>query len=45
MDLGSLDLEEVDKEMEANKASHSTAIAPEGNALEPDPASGDEATA
>ena len=39
VDLGNLDLEEVDKEMVADKASQSTA--PEGDALESAPASGD----
>ena len=34
VDLGGLDLEEVDKEMEADEASQSVAAAPEGNAPE-----------
>lgn len=45
MDLGSLDLEEVDKEMETDEASQSTVVAPEGNALENTLTGGDEATA
>ena len=32
MDLGSLDLEEVDKEMETDEASQSASTAPKGNA-------------
>ena len=44
VDLGSLDLEEVDEEMETNEASQSAFVAPEGNALEPILAGGDEAT-
>lgn len=44
MDLGNLDLEEVDKEMETDKASQSAAATPKGNALEPILASSDEAT-
>ena len=43
MDLGGLDLEEVEKEMEANEASQSAAAALEGNAPENIPASSDEA--
>ena len=43
MDLGGLDLEEVDKEMEADEVSQSAATALEGNAPENIPASGDEA--
>ena len=43
--LGSLDLEEVDKEMETDEASQSTTTTPDGNDPEPTPASGDEATA
>ena len=45
VNLGSLDLEKVDKEMETNKASQSAATALEGNALETTPTSGDEADA
>ena len=45
MDLGSLDLEEVDKEMETDEASQSAVVAPEGNALENTLTGGDEATA
>ena len=41
VDLENLDLEKVDKEMAANKASHSTA--PEGDA--PLPSTGDDAAA
>ena len=44
MDLGSLDLEEVDKEMEANEAFQPSAVAPEGNAPKPDLVDGDKAT-
>ena len=43
MDLGSLDLEEVDKEMEMDEASQSTTANFEGNAPENAPAGGDEA--
>ena len=46
MDLEGLDLEEVDKEMEMDEASQSTAVALEGNAPESTPndvAGGDEA--
>lgn len=43
MDLGSLDLEEVDKEMEANEASQSIVVVPKGNAPKPTPAGGDKA--
>ena len=45
VDLGSLDLEKVDKEMEMGKASQSAATALEGNAPETTPTSGDEADA
>ena len=37
MDLGDLDLKEVDKEMETNEASQSAAAAHKGNALENTP--------
>ena len=43
VDLGSLDLEEVDKEMETDEASQSTAATFEGNAPENTLAGGDEA--
>ena len=43
VDLGSLDLEEVDKEMETDEASQSTAATFEGNAPENALAGGDEA--
>ena len=45
VDLGSLYLEEVDKEMEANEAFQPSAVASEGNAPKPDPAGGDKAAA
>ena len=45
VDLGSLDLEEVDKEMEANEAFQPSAVAPEGNAPKPDLADDDKAAA
>ena len=45
VNLGSLDLEKVDKEMETNKASQSMATALEGNAPETTPTSGDEVDA
>ena len=45
MDLESLDLKDVDKEMVTDEASQSTATAPEGNALEPIRAGDDKAAA
>ena len=48
MDLGGMDLKEVDKEMETDEASQAAAAALKGNALENTPtdmAGGDEATA
>ena len=45
VDLGSLYLEEVDKEMEANEAFQPSAVAPEGNAPKPDLADDDKAAA
>lgn len=45
MDLGGLDLKEVDKEMEADEASQSFIVAPKWDALEPAPVGGDEASA
>ena len=44
MDLKSLDLEEVDKVIETDKASQSVAATPEGNAPKNTPTGGDEAT-
>ena len=45
VDLGSLYLEEVDKEMEANDAFQPSAVAPDGNAPKPDLADDDKAAA
>ena len=45
LDLGSLDLEEVDKEMETDEASQSAAIASEGNDPELTPTGGYEVAA
>ena len=45
VDLGSLDLEEVDKEMEMDEVSQSATATPEGNAPETTLAGGDKAVA
>ena len=45
VDLGNLDLDEVDKEMETDEASQSATVAPEGNAPKTTYAGGDEVAA
>lgn len=42
VDLESLDFEEVDKEMAGDEATQTAVVAPQGNALEPTEASGEE---